>query len=240
MTKAHQGRVALVTGGAGQLGRHVVDRLLRESHHLHVPIFDERERAELQEFLGPRSDRVRFHANGDLTDPKVVSALFETVREEEGRHAEILLNLAGGFAMAPIEETDPDTWTKLWQMNATTAFLSSRAAFPGMKEGRWGRIVNVSAFPALDRGQEGLSAYGAAKAAVLNLTQTLFREGVAHGITVNAVLPSIIDTAPNREAMPDADTSTWIHPREIGAVIAFLVSEDAGTVNGAAVPLTLG
>ncbi len=240
MTADSRNRIALVTGGAGQLGRYVVERLQQVGASPHVPIFREDEGGELRDFLGSDAQEVRFHRNGDLTDPGTVASLFETIRSEEGVGPEIVLNLAGGFAMAPVEETEPEMWARMWQMNATTAFLVSRAAFAEMKERGWGRIVNVSAFPALDRGQDGLSAYGAAKAGVLNLTHTLAREGVDHGITVNAVLPSIIDTAANREAMPDADTSSWIHPREIARVISFLVSEDARTVNGAAIPLTLG
>jgi NAD(P)-dependent dehydrogenase (short-subunit alcohol dehydrogenase family) len=99
--------------------------------------------------------------------------------------------------------------------------------------------VNVSAFPAIDRGKSGLSAYGAAKAAVLNLTQTLAKEGIGHGITVNAVLPSIIDTPANQAAMPNADRSTWLPPEEIASVLAFLASDDARILNGAALTLTL-
>jgi NAD(P)-dependent dehydrogenase (short-subunit alcohol dehydrogenase family) len=162
------------------------------------------------------------------------------VKEAEGRSVEILFNLAGGFEMAPVEETEPGTWERLWQMNVTTAFLCSRTAFPGMKKQGWGRAVNVSALPAVERGQAGLSAYGAAKAAVLNLTGSLSREGVEEGITVNAVLPSIIDTPENREAMPDADTSTWLPPQEIAGVLVFLAADEARVVNGAALTLTLG
>jgi NAD(P)-dependent dehydrogenase (short-subunit alcohol dehydrogenase family) len=99
--------------------------------------------------------------------------------------------------------------------------------------------VNVSALPALDRGKPHLAAYGAAKAAVLNLTHTLAKEGAEHGITANAILPSIIDTPENREASPGADTSTWLPPQRIADVLLFLASEAAGIVNGAAIPLTL-
>jgi NAD(P)-dependent dehydrogenase (short-subunit alcohol dehydrogenase family) len=247
MSQRLKERVTLITGGTGQLGRHVVARALAEGARVHVPVFDPDEGELLRSHLDHgeglpegASARLTLHDDGDLTDPDRVEAIFQAAEEREGRGVEILFNLAGGFEMAPVEETDPGSWERLWQMNATTAFLCSRAAFPGMKEGGWGRIVNVSALPAVERGQAGLSAYGAAKAAVLNLTQSLSREGVGKGITVNAVLPSIIDTAENREAMPDADTSTWIPPEEVAGVLAFLASDQARVVNGAALTLTLG
>ncbi len=240
MARGIEGRVTLVTGGTGALGRAVVERFLEEGARIHVPVFADDEIPGLQHHLGPRAQGVTFHRDGDLTDVERVEAIFAEVRKVEGRGPEILLNLAGGFASAPAEETDPGLWDRMWQMNATTAFLSSRAALPGMKERGWGRILTVSAFPALDRGRRGFSAYGAAKAAVLNLTQTLAREGSGHGITANAIVPSIIDTPANREGMPDADTAAWLPPDEIAGVLAFLASDSGRIVTGAAVTLTLG
>lgn len=234
-----EGRVTLVTGGTGALGRSVVERFLEDGAEVHVPVFAEEEIPALRSYLGRRADAVSFHLDGDLTDADKVAIVFTEVREAAGRGPEILLNLAGGFDSAPVEGTDPSFWERMWRMNATTAFLSSRAAFGEMKERRWGRILNVSAFPAVDRGRDGLSAYGAAKAAVLNLTQTLAREGAGHGITVNAIVPSTIDTPANREAMPDADTSTWLPPHEIAGVLAFLASDEGRIVTGAAITLTL-
>jgi NAD(P)-dependent dehydrogenase (short-subunit alcohol dehydrogenase family) len=240
MVKRSEGRIALVTGGTGALGRSVVERFLNEGAKVHVPVFAEDEVSGLRQHLGTAGEAVVFHRDGDLTDVDKVATIFAAIRKAEGRGPEILLNLAGGFDSSPIEETEPAVWQRMWQMNATTAFLTSRAAFPGMKERGWGRVLNVSAFPALDRGRNGLSAYGAAKAAVLNLTQTLAREGAGHGITANAIVPSTIDTPANREAMPDADNSTWLPPEEMAGVLAFLASEEARLVTGAAITLTLG
>jgi NAD(P)-dependent dehydrogenase (short-subunit alcohol dehydrogenase family) len=233
-------RVTLITGGAGQLGRHVVERTLTEGARVHVPVFHPEQEAGLREHLGSRADEATLHLEADLTDPDRVEALFRNIEASEGRPVQVLFNLAGGFAMAPLGETDPGTWNDMWNANATTAFLCCREAFAGMRQEGWGRIVNVSAAAALDRGRPGLAAYGAAKAAVLNLTHTLSREGLAHGITVNAVLPSIIDTPQNRRAMPDADTATWLPPESIAGVLTYLASEEAGIVNGAAVTLALG
>ncbi|MEX1259063.1 MAG: SDR family NAD(P)-dependent oxidoreductase [Gemmatimonadota bacterium] len=233
-------RTVLVTGGAGHLGRYVVRRFLAEGTSVHVPLFEGEDETALAQFLGDRLDAVRLHREVNLADPEGADRVVAALREDEGSGPDVLLNLAGGFASSPIEDTEPAGWQRMWEINASSAFLTSRAVFPGMKNAGWGRIVNVSAFPAIDRGKSGLSAYGAAKAAVLNLTQTLAREGLGHGITVNAVLPSIIDTPPNRSSMPDADRSTWLPPEEIASVLAFLASDEARIVNGAAITLTLG
>lgn len=238
MGKGSGRRTVLVSGGAGALGRWVVQRFSDDGHALHVPVRDPEAGEVLRDFLGVRADGVDVHAGMDLTDAAAVDRLFADVQSSDGRGPDVLLNLAGGFAMGSVEETGPETWQRMIGINATTAFLCSRAAFPHMKRAGWGRIVNVAALPA-EGGQPGLSAYAAAKAAVLNLTRTLSREGVAHGITANAVLPSIIDTPANREAMPGADTSAWLPPGEVAEVCRFLTSDAARTLTGAALTLRL-
>jgi len=236
-------RSVLITGGSGHLGRHVTLRFLAGGHRVHVPLHEGDDGKALLAFLKEHPDagmeRLALHEAIDLTDPASVEGLHQAVTASGAPNPLVLVNLAGGFMMASVEDTDPAAWNDMWQRNVTTAFLSARAFLPGMKNAKWGRIVNVSAFPAIDRGKSGLAAYGAAKAAVLNLTQTLAREGVSHGVTANAVLPSIIDTPPNRESMPSADRSTWLPAGEIAAVLEFLASDAARIVNGAGIPLTL-
>jgi NAD(P)-dependent dehydrogenase (short-subunit alcohol dehydrogenase family) len=234
-----RGRVTLITGGTGDLGRSVVKVFVEAGADVHVPVYAAREVERLADHLGDGIRAVRLHPDADLTDAGSVARVFEAVESRGSGPPEILVALAGAFRMAPVEETDPSTWTGLWEANATTAFLCARAAFPGMKARGRGRILTVSAFPALELGSPGLAAYGAAKAALLNLTRTLAREGAAHGITANAVLPSIIDTAGNREAMPDQDRAHWLDPVEIARVLLFLASDEARIVNGSALTLTL-
>lgn len=233
-----EGRVAILTGGTGALGRTVTRHFAGAGARVHVPWIVPEEVETFRSELGDLASGVTLHRT-DLTDPGEVEALVRACVEREGR-LDILANLAGGFVYAPIEETSPETWQRMLEMNATTCFLCCRAAAPAMRRQGRGRIINVSARPAVLRGAAGMSAYAASKAAVLKLTQSLAEELAPDGITVNAIVPSIIDTPANRAAMPDADRSRWLPPEEIARVIAFLASDDARTVTGAAVTLSLG
>jgi NAD(P)-dependent dehydrogenase (short-subunit alcohol dehydrogenase family) len=125
-------------------------------------------------------------------------------------------------------------------LNATSTFLLAREAVQLMKPNRSGRIITVAAVPAVARGGANMSAYAAAKAAVLNLTQTLAAELVREGITVNAIVPTTIDTPANRAAMPDVDASTWLSPAAMADVIVWLAGDAAGIVTGSAVMLSRG
>lgn len=231
------GRVAVVTGGTGGLGGAVVHALLDDGWRVHVPYVVEGDDERLRERLGA-DDALRTH-RVDLTDPGAVAGLFDAVRERDGR-LDALCNLVGAFAMGAVEDTEPETWGRMWGANATAPFLAIRGAVPLLAASGSGRVVSVAAAAALGGPVAGMSAYLAAKAALVSLTRNLARELGPRGITVNAVAPTTIDTPANREAMPDADTGTWIAPREIAAVIRFLLGPDAGVVNGNVVELRKG
>lgn len=240
MSEAGHGRVAVVTGGTGALGRWIAGELALGGYRVHVPRLrpegDEEVRRLLADDLGVEGGAPVWFSECDVTDADAVDAFFAEVEERRGR-LDVLVNGVGGFTMAPLGETGPDTWRRMIDVNATSAFLCSRAAAPALRRGGGGRIVNVGSMPALERGAARMSAYAPAKAALLNLTYGLAEELRPDGITVNAVVPTVIDTPANRKAMPDADRSTWLHPREIARVVAFLVSDDGGVVNGAAIRL---
>lgn len=234
-----EGRVALITGGTGALGRGVVRAFLEGGARVHVPWVVREELDPFRTALAevPGADQVRLH-EADVSDPRAVDALVEAVLARDGR-LDVLVNGVGGFVAASLEETGPEDWNRMITLNATTAFLCSRAAAAAMPSGS-GRIINVAALPAVDRGAARMSAYAASKAAVLNLTQSLSRELRSRGITVNAVVPTVIDTPANRESMSGTDRATWLQPLEIGRVMRFLASDDAAIVTGTAVMLARG
>jgi len=233
---AERSRHAVVTGGTGALGRGVVVELLERGWRVTVPWYDEGEIPLLEEALGGRGGRPDGLAlrEADVTDPEAVEVLFD-----DGP-VDALCNLVGGFAMGAAEDTDPETWSRMLRLNATSAFVSSRAAIGALRESGGGSIVNVAAFPALERGAAGMAAYAASKSAVVSLTRALAEERRETGVTVNAIAPEIIDTPANREAMPDADRSTWLEPAEIARVVAFLLGEDARIVTGSVLTLARG
>ena len=226
-------RGVLVTGGTGALGRSVVERFLASGDRVHVSWLVEEELAALESFLGEDFSRVRLH-EADLTREEDVRELFGAIGAAGG--LSVSAHIVGGFAYASLEDTDTATWHRMLEMNATTCFLCCRAA-AGLMAGAGGSIINVSAVPALLGGAAYMGAYSAAKAAVLNLTESLARELAPARISVNAIAPSSIDTPANREAMPDADTSSWLSPAEIAAVIGFLASPEGRIVTGSALAL---
>jgi NAD(P)-dependent dehydrogenase (short-subunit alcohol dehydrogenase family) len=172
----------------------------------------------------------------DLTDAVQAAATMAAIGERFGR-LDALLNIAGGFTWAKIEGQDPGAWAAMFRLNVVTAANASRAAIPHLRASQAGRIVNVGSAAALKAGL-GMGAYAAAKAGVHALTQALAEELKGDGITVNAVLPSIIDTPTNRADMPDADFGAWVAPDDLAAVMLFLASEAAGAVTGALTPVT--
>jgi NAD(P)-dependent dehydrogenase (short-subunit alcohol dehydrogenase family) len=158
------------------------------------------------------------------------------VAEDRGG-LDVLVNAAGGFGGGqPAHESAWSLWQQQLDVNLKTAVLASRGAAREMvKRGR-GAIVNVSSRPAIQDGKN-VAAYAASKRAVLALTDAMAAELRDSGVTVNAVLPSTIDTEANRRASPRADFSKWVKPEEIARVILFLAGPDARIVSGAHVPV---
>jgi NAD(P)-dependent dehydrogenase (short-subunit alcohol dehydrogenase family) len=215
----------LVAGGTGVLGTAVVHELVGAGHAVVATwiVPEERERlASLPIEL----------VEADLFDADAAETAVATVEDLEG-----VVDLVGGFSAGPrVHETDPEDFERLIRLNLTPAFTLARAAMPRMMERGGGAFVGVSARPAL-RPFPGAAGYITAKAAVLALIQALDAEYRGLGIRCNAILPSVIDTPANREAMPDADWSTWVPPEEIAKVVRFLVSDDSKPTSGAAIPV---
>ncbi len=217
------GRGVVVTGGCGALGSAVVRRLLALGATVHVPWFFEGEVATSGLGKGVSLTRV------DLCDEASVTRYYASLG---GLWASI--HVAGGFAMAPAVETTKTEFERLFAMNATTAFLCSREAARRMSGG--GRIVQVAARPAV-RPVGGMVAYSVSKAAVAAMTEALAEEWRSRDILVNAVLPSIMNTAANRAAMPDADHAAWPTVEAVAETIVFLASPANAVTSGALVPV---
>ncbi len=170
----------------------------------------------------------------DITKFEAASAAFKQINDKVGR-IDALLNIAGGFVWKPLAEADGATWDRMYEINVKTALNATKAALPYLEASR-GAIVNVGAAAALKAGA-GMGAYAASKAGVLKLTESLAEE-LKGKVRVNAVLPSIIDTAANRKDMPNADFTAWVQPQELANVMLFLASDAASAVTGALIPVT--
>jgi NAD(P)-dependent dehydrogenase (short-subunit alcohol dehydrogenase family) len=147
-----------------------------------------------------------------------------------------LVNVAGDFRWGTVQEGELDSWDYLFRVNLKTAATASKAALPLLTAQEAERIVNIGA-GAANKAAAGMGPYAASKAAVARLTEALAEEFKESGLTVNAVLPSIIDTPRNRADIPGADVSRWVKPEAIAEVIAFLLSRRADAVTGALIPV---
>lgn len=219
-------RVIIVTGAFGALGRAVVAGARAEGAR--VIALDHAEE--------PPED---FDADGvwggvDLTDADEAAEAVASIVQAFGR-IDALVNVAGGFVWETVEGTGNASWERMQALNLTTALNASRAALPHLVASGDGRIVNIGAKGALSAAT-GMGAYAASKAGVHRLTEALAEEYKGR-VTVNAVLPSIIDTPANRKDMPDADVSKWVTADEVAAVILFLTSGAASGVTGALIPV---
>ena len=172
----------------------------------------------------------------DLTDEAATAAALETVVATHGG-IDVLINIAGGFAWETLEDGSLDTWARMHSMNVTTAATITKLALGELKKAPHGRIVNIGAGGAV-KADMGMGAYAASKAGVHRLTEALATELGGSSVTVNAILPSIIDTPTNRKDMPDSDPADWVKPESIAEVILFIASPASGAVTGALIPAT--
>ena len=221
------GRVLVITGAFGVLGSAVAKAAAGQGAQLALIDFAPD---------GPAPEGAFKLGGVDLTDPAQAGAAMDAAADRFGG-IDALLNIAGGFVWQTLVDGPLDTWTKLYRLNVLTAATASRAALPHLKTSAQGRIVNVGANAAL-KAAAGMGAYAASKAGVHALTQSLAEELKGDNITVNAVLPSILDTPANRAEMPKTDPAIWVKPADLAAVMLFLASEAATAVTGALVPVT--
>jgi NAD(P)-dependent dehydrogenase (short-subunit alcohol dehydrogenase family) len=227
----YQNRHVVVTGATGALGSAVLDALLQAGATCHAPYRSEQSIGRSPHRGNPR---VSFVAVDDLADEPAVARFYGDLPALWAS-----IHIAGGFAAAPIANSDKALLMQQLETNLVSAYLCSRSAAMALRRlGTGGRIVNVAARQALEpRLGSGSTAYTIAKAGVAALTISLGAELAGEGILVNAVAPSIMDSPANRQAMPKADFAAWPKVAEVAATILFLASPENTVTRGAVVPV---
>jgi NAD(P)-dependent dehydrogenase (short-subunit alcohol dehydrogenase family) len=226
-----QDRIVIVTGAFGALGRVTARTLAAEGARL--ALVDAAPQAP-DELAGAFAGHLLLPGI-DLADPEATQAMVGRVVSHYGA-LDAAVNVAGTFRWETVADGSPATWDLLYTVNVKTTLHVCRASLPHLVGRPHARIVNVGAGAAA-KAAAGMGAYAASKSAVLRLTEALAEEAKDQGITVNAVLPSIIDTPANRKDMPQADFSRWVTPEAVADVIAFLLSDKARAITGAGIPV---
>ena len=223
--------VVCITGAAGNLGVATAAWFERQGARL---VLLDRDAEALQSRYGTLADAVLLPV--DLLDREAaVQAVAQVLPRVH--HIDVLCHLAGGFHMGePVHATPARAWDFMMDLNARSFIHMAAAVVPHMRQQQRGSIVAVAAAGGL-KGGASMGAYAASKSALMRLVESMSAELRDDGINVNAVLPSIIDTPPNRGAMPDADFSRWVAPEALAEVIGFLASHAARAVHGALVPV---
>jgi NAD(P)-dependent dehydrogenase (short-subunit alcohol dehydrogenase family) len=224
-----EGKRVAVTGAFGALGAATVAAL--EKAGARVAAIDRAENPKTVEF-----ESAKCFGGVDLGEPDAAQATLKKAADTLGG-LDALVNIAGTFRFEKVGDGALDTWDFLYRVNLRTAVAASKAALPFLLHGNAASIVNIGAMGAVKAGA-GMGAYAASKAGIFKLTEALAEELKDKDITVNALLPSIIDTPPNRADMPKSDFSKWVTPEQIADVIVFLLSRHARAITGALIPVS--
>lgn len=228
------GKAAVITGGTGDLGSVVAYRFLDEGASVVLPWYKRTELEEFQQALSEERAARCAWIEADLTDEAQVRGVMDLAMTRFGR-IDLLLNLVGGFAYGElIAGMDVATWDKMMDVNLKTAFLCTKHALEPMLEAGEGRIIVVSA-KVCESPERGSAAYAVSKGGLLTFSQALREELKGTDISVNVVMPGIIDTPVTRQLMPHADHSKWVRPEEVADVILALCSDAAGAASGSVI-----
>ena len=226
-----QDRIVIVTGAFGALGRVVARTLATQGARL--ALVDAA--AKVPEVLAGEFSAHLLLPGVDLSSQAATQAMVAKAVARYGA-LDALVNIAGAFRWETVADGDPATWDALFTVNVKTALHACRACLPHLLERGGGRIVNIGA-GAAGKAAAGMGAYAASKSGVLRLTEALADETKDRGLTVNAILPGIIDTPANREDMVQADVSLWVTPEAVADVALFLLSGAARAITGAGIPV---
>ena len=236
MAERFVNKVALIAGGTGGLGRAVSLAFADELAKTVVTFRNQQEFLALKGAAGAGSTLIEGHQL-DVTDEVAVAELISTTLAQHG-HLDVLVNAVGGYAGGgkAVWELETRVLDQMLALNLRSAYTLARVVAPVMIRQRDGVIVNVASRSAVDHAA-GVGAYAASKAAAVALMDSLAADLKGTGVRVNSLLPSVIDTEPNRRAMPDANFANWPKPKDIARVILFLCSDDAKLIHGAAIPV---
>jgi len=230
-----EGKVVLITGGTGSLGREVCLAFLKSNAIAAITHVTDKEIPKLESALGDLMKKVIL-LKADIGDEQQVKNLVSDVVKKYGR-IDILINVVGGYIGGKkVTEMTEKEWDLMMNLNLKTAFLISKHVVEQMVRQGSGKVVHIAARLGL-KGIGGNSAYGASKSGLIRLVESLSDEVKDKNINVNCIMPSIIDTDANRKDMPNADFSKWVKPSEIVQVMLFLASEDSRQIHGAAIPV---
>jgi NAD(P)-dependent dehydrogenase (short-subunit alcohol dehydrogenase family) len=226
----HMARSVIVTGGFGALGQTVAKAFADQGDKVARIDFAPAAASDLPGALDIGSV--------DLTDQAATRIALDRVVNAHGG-IDVLVNIAGGFIWETLEDGEIASWARMQSMNLMTAATITKLALDELRKADEGRIINIGAGAAVKAGM-GMGAYAASKSGVHRLTEALAEELAGSSLTVNAILPSIIDTPTNRQDMPDADFSDWVQPAAIADVILFLASPASRAITGGLLPVTRG
>jgi NAD(P)-dependent dehydrogenase (short-subunit alcohol dehydrogenase family) len=225
------GKVVLITGGTGALGRTVAQTFGTSNATTVVTYIIEEEREDVKSKIKTIAELVKADITKEDQAKKLVSHVIKTYDR-----IDVLVNVVGGYlGSKTVAELDETEWDKMMSMNLKSAFLISKHVIPLMVAAKHGKKVHISSRTGLK--SDGYdSAYSASKSGLIRLVESISEEVKEHNINVNCILPSIIDTEANRNAMPNSDFSKWVKTEDLANLVLFLCSDEAKVINGAAIP----
>ncbi len=223
-----KGKIAIVTGANGGLGRFVTQALLDAG----ATVVGVSLKIQQTDFKTPAFTALP----AEISTAAGAKSMVDNFMARFGR-LDIVAHTVGGFAGGhSIAQTDDATFQRMFDLNLYSTFYLLRAVLPVMRKTGNGRIIAIGSRAAMEPGA-GVGAYSASKAAMVSLIRTTALENKDSGITANVILPGTIDTPGNRQAMPNADVSKWVQPANIASLITWLAGDAGKDVNGAVIPV---
>jgi NAD(P)-dependent dehydrogenase (short-subunit alcohol dehydrogenase family) len=227
--------VVLVTGGAGNLGQSVTKVFLEAGARVAVPLYKTDKPAALDDLVRQYPQKLYPFALDLTTERGAEQAVRQVV--EWGGGLRSVVHLVGGFrGGSRVADTPLEVWTRMVDLNLTSAYLIARFAIPALVAAGGGSFVFVST-RAVFQTRSGRAAYSATKAGLITFAQAIAEEYKAENIRSNVIIPDTIDTEDNRQALPEVDRSKWTSPESVAKVILFLASAESRVINGAALPV---